>query len=209
MVGLGYGIGLPLMVFDAIQMIRHEFSAEYLMHGGIFYNAFGSLVVALGHVGLLMLIVQSGALTWLTSRLAAVGRMALSNYLTHSIVCTTLFYRLRLRPLRYDQPHGPGRDRAGDLDLPARRQPDLAAIFPLRAGRMALAVADLLAAPTDAGHPGGDRGRRGLMRKPSGEGRKDRGIACGRMGSKTVAQAPRRPSRQSASAGATRRPRAG
>jgi uncharacterized protein len=39
-----------------------------------------------------MLIIQSGALAWLTRRLAAVGRMALSNYLTHSIVCTTLFY---------------------------------------------------------------------------------------------------------------------
>jgi uncharacterized protein len=64
----------------------------YKMHGGDFYNMFGSLVVAAGHVGLLMLIVESGALKWLTSRLAAVGRMALSNYLTHSLICTTLFY---------------------------------------------------------------------------------------------------------------------
>ncbi len=92
MVGLGYGIGLPLMVFDGLQLIRHEFSSEYMLHGGIFYNAFGSLIVVMGHVGMLMLIVQSGALGWLTRRLAAVGRMALSNYLTHSIVCTTLFY---------------------------------------------------------------------------------------------------------------------
>ncbi len=92
MAGLGYGIGMPLMVFDGIQLIRHEFSADYMLHGGILYNAFGSLVVALGHVGMLMLVVQSGALGWLTRRLAAVGRMALSNYLTHSIVCTTLFY---------------------------------------------------------------------------------------------------------------------
>ncbi len=92
MVGLGYGIGLPLMVFDGMELIGHGFSADYMLHGGIFYNAFGSLVVALGHVGLLMLIVQSGVLGWLTRRLAAVGRMALSNYLTHSIVCTTLFY---------------------------------------------------------------------------------------------------------------------
>ena len=92
MVGLGYGLGLPLMVFDAIELIRHRFSVDYFMHGGVFYNAFGSLVVALGHVGLLMLVVQSGALRWLTDRLAAVGRMALSNYLFDSIVCTTLFY---------------------------------------------------------------------------------------------------------------------
>jgi uncharacterized protein len=92
MVGLGYGIGLPLMVFDAIELIQHRFSVDYMIHGGILYNMFGSLVVALGHVGLLMLIVQSGAIGWLTRRLAAVGRMALTNYLTHSLVCTTLFY---------------------------------------------------------------------------------------------------------------------
>jgi uncharacterized protein len=92
MVGLGYGLGLPLMIFDAIDLIRHRFSFDYFMRGGVFYNAFGSLVVALGHVGLLMLIVQSGALGWLTTRLAAVGRMALSNYLFDSLVCTTLFY---------------------------------------------------------------------------------------------------------------------
>ena len=92
MVALGYGVGLPLMVVDATEMIRHDFKPEYLLQGGVFYNAFGSLIVALGHVGLIMLIVQSRALNWLTSRLAAVGRMALSNYLTHSLVCTTLFY---------------------------------------------------------------------------------------------------------------------
>jgi uncharacterized protein len=56
------------------------------------YNAFGSIIVALGHVGAVMLIVQSGAMEWLMRRLAAVGRMALTNYLTHSLVCTTLFY---------------------------------------------------------------------------------------------------------------------
>ena len=31
-------------------------------------------------------------LCWLTSRLAAVGRMALTNYLMHTLVFTTLFY---------------------------------------------------------------------------------------------------------------------
>jgi uncharacterized protein len=92
MVALGYGIGLPLMVFDARQLIDHQFSMQYALHGGMLYNAFGSIIVAMGHVGLVMLIIQSGAIAWLTRRLAAVGRMALSNYLTHSLVCTTLFY---------------------------------------------------------------------------------------------------------------------
>jgi uncharacterized protein len=92
LLGIGYCVGLPLMVIDARQLIAHNFSIEYGLSGGFLVNVFGSVVVALGHVGLLMLIVQSGALSWLTQRLAAVGRMALSNYLTHSIVCTTLFY---------------------------------------------------------------------------------------------------------------------
>ena len=92
LVAIGYGVGLPLIAFDAFELIRHQFSHDYELHGGTFYNAYGSIVVALGHVGMLILVVKSGALSWLTRRLAAVGRMALSNYLTHSLVCTTLFY---------------------------------------------------------------------------------------------------------------------
>ena len=40
----------------------------------------------------LVLIVKYGLVKWLTARLAAVGRTALSNYLVHSIICTTIFY---------------------------------------------------------------------------------------------------------------------
>jgi uncharacterized protein len=89
---LGYGIGLPLVAYDAYKLIRTNFGFSFQVHGGIFLNFFGSVLVALGHAGVIMLIIQSGAIEWLTRRLAAMGRMALSNYLTHSIVCTTLFY---------------------------------------------------------------------------------------------------------------------
>ena len=34
MAGIGYGIGLPLMIFDATELIRHEFKADYMLHGG-------------------------------------------------------------------------------------------------------------------------------------------------------------------------------
>ena len=92
MVALGYGVGLPLVAFDAYDQLHHEFSMEHKFAGGFAYNDLGSLIVALGHAGAVMLVVKAGAMRRLTSRLAAMGRMALSNYLIQSLLCTTLFY---------------------------------------------------------------------------------------------------------------------
>jgi uncharacterized protein len=38
-----------------------------------------------------MIICRAGALRWLTSRLAAIGQTALSNYILQSLVCTFVF----------------------------------------------------------------------------------------------------------------------
>lgn len=55
-------------------------------------NYFGSIFAALGYVGLIVLVVKSGWCAWLTRRLAAVGRMAFTNYIMHTVICTSLFY---------------------------------------------------------------------------------------------------------------------
>ena len=89
---LGYGLGLPIVAAGALGLLRNNFDIGYKFGGGMDYNSFGSILVALGHVGALLLVYKSGALQWLTCRLAAVGRMAVSNYLAHSLICTTLFY---------------------------------------------------------------------------------------------------------------------
>jgi uncharacterized protein len=89
---LGYGLGMPMVAYDAYMLVQTNFGFRFNLHGGVFLNYFGSVLVALGHVGALILIYKAGLIKWLTVRLAAVGRMALTNYLTHSIVCTTLFY---------------------------------------------------------------------------------------------------------------------
>jgi uncharacterized protein len=88
----GYGIGLPIVALGAYDSVQHQFDVVYLFRGGMLYNDLGSIPVALAHVAALILLYQSGATAWLTRRLAAVGRMALSNYLMHTILCTTLFY---------------------------------------------------------------------------------------------------------------------
>jgi uncharacterized protein len=61
----------------------HEFTAST-------YDL-GRLAVALGHLGVLMMIIKAGALRPLMSALAAVGQMAFSNYILTSIITAIVF----------------------------------------------------------------------------------------------------------------------
>ena len=141
---LGYGIGLPLVAYDTFQSIQNNFDFKFQIHGGIFLNFFGSVLVALGHVSALLLIYKAGLITWLTSRLAAVGRMALTNYLTQSIVFSTLFLRVWPGFIWVCQPDRPGGHGGGHVDLSNAGQQDVAGTVPVRACGVGLAVVDLL-----------------------------------------------------------------
>ena len=92
MVGIGFAIGLPLIWVG----IRRDLAADFSFINAKFinshYNYFGSIFVSLGWVGLIMLLCRSGWIGWLTAALGAVGRMAFTNYLMHTIVCTMIFY---------------------------------------------------------------------------------------------------------------------
>src|SRR5262249_14865604 len=57
----------------------------------------GNLFVALGWTALVMVLCQRG---WSLRALAAVGRMALTNYLLQSVICTTVFSAPGLWPVR-------------------------------------------------------------------------------------------------------------
>jgi uncharacterized protein len=87
---IGYGLGLPGSIVVARQMIRSGFEPSRVMLLDSTYDI-RRLAMVLAHISVVMIVCKSGALSWLTSRLAAAGQMAFTNYLSTSIICTTVF----------------------------------------------------------------------------------------------------------------------
>jgi len=87
-----YGLGLPLAILSAAVLNAHDFDPLYVARVGGIPNYVASILVASGHIAAVILIVRSGVFRGIVGRFAAVGRMALSNYLMHSVVMTTIFY---------------------------------------------------------------------------------------------------------------------
>ena len=87
-----YGVGLPLVIGGVIFNFANDFSLGTFSLIGAQFNMVGSLPVALGHIALVMLLVRLNVLGWLGTALAASGRMALTNYLMQSLLCTFIFY---------------------------------------------------------------------------------------------------------------------
>jgi uncharacterized protein len=92
---IGYGVGVPINWYIAHRDVAKHFEPAQMFFGYSGYDI-GRLTVALGHAGIVMILCQAGVLRPLTSRLAAVGRMALTNYLATSVACTLLFDGLGL-----------------------------------------------------------------------------------------------------------------
>jgi uncharacterized protein len=89
---VGAAIGLPLALWGWIIGSRHNWAFEYAMFKGTQFNYWGSLFLSLAYIAGIMLIWRSNLLPRFTRSLAAVGRMAFTNYLMHTLICTTLFY---------------------------------------------------------------------------------------------------------------------
>ncbi len=94
MIVCGYGLGLAINFYEAINLIRSDFDIIAVRRwgfGSLLYE-FARLPMCLGHVALVVLICKQGWLSRLMRSLAAVGRMALSNYVMHSVICAFVFY---------------------------------------------------------------------------------------------------------------------
>jgi uncharacterized protein len=84
----GFGVGTPLVLYGVMRNMDAWDVGTYL---GVtsHCNYWGGLIMSLGWIGAVMLIVRLGVKT---DALAAVGRLALTNYLLQSVICTTIFY---------------------------------------------------------------------------------------------------------------------
>ena len=87
-IAIGFLLSIPINGFQAWGVIRDNFQPESAWW--VLYQV-GRLTGAVANVALVVLISKAGLFKWLTSRIAAVGQTALSNYLFTSISCTILF----------------------------------------------------------------------------------------------------------------------
>src|SRR5207253_950 len=89
-VALGVGVPLTLLGVHLDEQCSWDVVQTRFLNGQ--FNYWASILVSLGWVGVIMLWCKQPGLGILTRPLAAVGQMALTNYLLHTLICTTIFY---------------------------------------------------------------------------------------------------------------------
>ncbi len=87
-----YAVGLTIVGIGAAKNVAHGFDVIYIYKYGGQYNVVGGTIVSLAHIAVMMMICKAGVFSRLMRRFAAVGRMAFSNYISHTIICSTIFY---------------------------------------------------------------------------------------------------------------------
>jgi uncharacterized protein len=97
---IGYGIGLPLATFSFYHAYRYypdlEASLRRMEVVPIEWTRliypFQRIFLVLAHVSAIILLYKARYLQSLFRRLEAVGQMALTNYIMHSVLCTLIFF---------------------------------------------------------------------------------------------------------------------
>lgn len=87
---IGYLIGLSVNYYETQLILDSNFSLLSISKTNITYDI-GRVPTAIGHIGLIMLLCKLPILKWLKIALSAVGKMALTNYVMHSVFAMFIF----------------------------------------------------------------------------------------------------------------------
>jgi uncharacterized protein len=91
MILAGFLLGFTLSGLGVILNFKQGWNLEYSMFRGSQFNYLGSVGIALGYLGLVMLCSKTGRFQGVKALFAAVGRMAFTNYILMTLMAVFLF----------------------------------------------------------------------------------------------------------------------
>ncbi|NND95156.1 MAG: DUF418 domain-containing protein [Flavobacteriales bacterium] len=89
---IGFGVGILLSSIGYYRSFQNEWNGAWVMNVGHSYNYLASVFMVMGYVGLFLLWSASSSFRWIKNKTEAVGRMAFTNYILTSVLCTFVFY---------------------------------------------------------------------------------------------------------------------
>ncbi len=87
----GLALGLPLIVLGVVLNERQGWDMLFSLYFGRMFNSAGAPLVAVAYVALVILAARRFGPT-MKAVFTPVGRMAFTNYLAQSVICTAIFY---------------------------------------------------------------------------------------------------------------------
>jgi uncharacterized protein len=85
---LPIGVALSAYGFTALESVGFAMPARAIADS---WNYVGAIFTSVGYAAVLLYVIATGRLAALRRRLAAVGQMAFTNYLSHSAITAVLF----------------------------------------------------------------------------------------------------------------------
>ena len=84
--------GIAVVSYGVHQDFAHSWGFPYAFFVGSQFNYWGSLAIVWSWISIVQIACKISALRPVTTRFAKVGRMAFTNYILETLICTTIFY---------------------------------------------------------------------------------------------------------------------